>query len=88
MMEIKILGRYRDRAGTACRAALAIGHNALKARGVALLDRISAASEPWNNEPNRYYSKCRELAAPRSGKLGFSGLVRDGQYFDGAPVTD
>ena len=70
-MEIKVLGRYPDQAGTACQAALAIGHKSSKVRGVALLDRISAASEPWNNEPIRYYSKCRELAARRSEKLGF-----------------
>ena len=70
-MEIKGLRRYRDQAGTACQAGLAIGHKVSKARGVALLDRISAASEPWNNEPSRYYSKCQELAARRSEKLGF-----------------
>jgi hypothetical protein len=44
-MEIKVLGRYRDQAGTACQAALVIGHKASKAQGVALLERISAISE-------------------------------------------
>jgi hypothetical protein len=45
MMAIKILGRYRDQAGTACQAALATGGEASKARRIARLDRISA-TEP------------------------------------------
>jgi hypothetical protein len=41
MVEIKILGSYRDQADAARQAALATG----KSRGVARLDRISAALE-------------------------------------------
>ena len=61
MMEIKILGRYRDQVGTACQAALATGEEASKARGVArvrqnqrclgTLDRAGATHGAGNYSP-------------------------------------
>jgi len=42
-MEIKVLGRYRDQAGMACRAGARDQGDASKTRGVARLDRINTA---------------------------------------------
>jgi hypothetical protein len=64
-MEIKILGRYRDRAGGARDRV-----KASKPRGVTRFDRITAISEP-----NRGYSWRRELQPDDPKSLGWRVTV-------------
>ena len=67
-MEIKILGRYRDRAGAACRAALATVGSA-RARGAYCGSTESA--QPMNIEPSGYFSRPRELQPDDLRNWGF-----------------